>query len=860
MNFHPARAGKSRRYIRCLAPLWPLPLYLIGSAALVAVPATAQTVSDRTLSDVKVENIGNCSRLTITFNIRVQLLSHFPEAAGRELHIGLRPLDRAGASREALRPPTSVPALRSIEFEGDNPAGASLSLLFTRDMRFEVEAGAQPQTIVIRIGEPGSDAICAPGQALTPTVATGETATVPTAAQPDIPIPPGLYVVNLLSAPTAIGDISPAQKKALDGLIVYETVFERDSQSWHRLRVGFLSTREEANALVTKLAPLFPDGWAIKVSADERAQGVASRFRSGEGQDGLPVAGGATTTATAEQIEQTAKMIDGAEAAIKVNDLDRAVQLLTNALALPENANSARAQELLGVTRERKGQQAQARAEYEEYLRRFPRAEGAERVRQRLAALGSGTTSGGALRAVSGKSATAWTWGARGSFSQFYFRDQSTTRFVDASRPNPTAEVDNSVNLNQLLSTADLTLSAGNDRAQFQFRGAGSYAADFRPGGRDIKAITALYLDYSDSVFNTELRVGRQTRNSAGVLGRFDGGWLGWQVRPKIRLNAVAGFPVLTSRQTHVLKERYFYGVSADFGAKGDAWQNSVYWFDQRARGGFVDRRSVGLESRYFTQRFNAFAIVDYDIKFKALNLGLLTLNYNFPDNSNIGLTADYRQSPLLTTNNALIGQFDPNLLQPITDLRGLRPFFTDAQIYGLAKDRTIVTKSVTASYSRPIGKKLQANVDLTWTNTGGSPASGGVDALPATGSEYYYGLQFVGSGLLWSNDIYIVSGRYANTQRSRTYTFDINARVPITSKFRISPRVRYGTRDDKVTTGSFSQLQPTLRLNYYPVRHSEVEIEVGGNFSRQTNVVMGAPMRTTESGYVLSVGYRLDF
>lgn len=830
---------------------------LLPLGSLLETPAQAQIVSDRTLSDIKVDNVGGCSILTVDFNVRIQFLSHFPDNAGRELHVRVRPLDGSGLGRESLRTPTSIPALRSIEYEGDNSAGPVLSLFFTRDMRFEVEAGARPQSIVIRIAEMGAGPICVPG--------SGTSATSPQPLQPgqqapvaDIPIPAGLYVVNLMSAANALGELNDAQRKALEGMIAYETTFERDSQTWHRLRTGFFETREEANTAQARLAALFPGAWVIKVSAEERAQGVASRLRLGAAPQSVQP--GTSPAATPEQAAETAKLIDQAEAAIKVGELDRAVQLLTNAGNFPENGNSPRARELLGLMRERKGQTAQARAEYEEYLRRYPSGDGAERVRQRLGALGAAPQVGTPLRQVSGRAGNAWTWGARGSFSQFYFRDQSTTKFLDASRLDPTAEVDNNVNLNQLLSTTDLTLTTGNDRVQLQFRGAGSYAKDFRPNGRDIKSITALYLDYADTVFNTDWRIGRQTRNSAGVLGRFDGSYFGWQATPKIRLNAVAGFPVLTSRQTYVLRERFFYGVSADFGSKGDKWQNTLYWFDQRARGGFIDRRSIGVESRYFTRRFNAYLIADYDIKYKALNLGLLTLNYNFPDNSNFSFTADYRQSPLLTTNNALIGQFDPNTLLPITDLRGLRPFFTDAQIYGLAKDRTLVTKSMTASYTRPLTKKLQANLDVTWTNTGGTPASGGVDALPSVGSEYYYGLQFVGTGLLWSNDIYIVGGRYADTQRARTKTFDVNARVPLTNKFRLSPRLRYGMRKDKLTDGSFTQFQPTLRINYYPIRHSEIEIELGGNFSHQTSVLMGSTTSTTESGYVLSAGYRLDF
>lgn len=857
---------------------------IAGAGVALPLPAFAQPVDDKVLSDLKVDNVGTCQTLTINFNIRVQMLSYFPVASGRELHVRIRPLDGSAVSqlREALATPASVPALTSITYEGDNPSGPALSLFFDHDMRFEVAAGERPQSIVIRLAEPGAGPVCAEAP-LAPPPASAET---PAAAQPAAAIAEGLYVINVSSTPRQGAALTQAQKDALAGDVVYESRSEEDSQEWHRIRAGFFASREAAEAAKAKLLPLFPDAWVVKVSTDERAAGIASRIDTGPATAAVPAPSGAA--ASPADAAETQRLIGEAEQSIRDKNNDRAIQLLTNALALPANENSPRALELLGLTRERKGQMAHARAAYEDYLQRYPQGEGADRVRQRLAVLNA-PPAGGQLHAASGRSASAWTWSARGSFSQFYYRDQSTTKIPDASNTLG-SEVDNSVNLNQLLNTADITISGGNDRRQIQLRAAGSYTQNFgtsttvittnngvnnlnftsRPGG-GVKALTALYLDYTDNDLNTEIRLGRQTRNSAGVLGRFDGALAGWQAGKHLRMNIVGGFPVLTSRQMDVLTDRPFYGVSLDFGAKRSPVQATIYWFDQHARGGFVDRRSIGLEARVLKKRFNAFALIDYDVKFQTLNLGLVTFNYNFPDNSNFSLTADYRRSPLLTTSNALIGMFDTTTNLPIFSLDGLQPFFTDPQIYQLARDRTLVTKSLTMSYSRPLSKKLQANLDFTMTDTGGTsatPATAGtpeIIGLPAVGKEYYYGAQLVGTGLLWENDIYILSGRYSNAATSRTWTLDANARVPITTKFRLSPRLRYGHRDGKITPstpvpGSFSQFQPTLRINYYPIRHTEIEIEFGGNFSRQSDYTAGAWVHTNQQGWVLSAGYRVDF
>lgn len=859
----------------------------VAASAAIALPEPAfgQTVADRAMSDVKVESTGGCTTLTFTFNIRFQVLSSFP-AKGRELHIRLSTLDNsaAGKQRESLRTPRSVPELRSIEYEGDSAAGPRLSLFFTKDMEFTVSPGPEPQTIVVRIATPGSK-VCASAAETTSQSAAGP--------QQDAG-PPGLYVVNLQSSQGSAPNLSPQQQAALGSGVVYLSQFEKDSQRWYRLRSGFYTTRAEAEAARAKLVAIFPDAWVLKVTPQERSEGITSRL--GFAQPAPPpvsaISGSISAGSDADAAE-TARIIGEAELAIQENNFDRAVQLLTNAVQKPENANTPRALELLGLTRERKGQGAHARAEYEEYLRRYPSGEGADRVRQRLAALGETGQAGqpGTPLREAGKLGGKgdWKWGLRGSFSQFYFRDQGrTSTLIDSSTLG--AEVDNSVNVNQLLTSGDITISGGNDRRQFQLRAAGSFTQNFgtstsittinngnevltfrsRPGG-GIGAVTALYLDYSDNDLDTQLRVGRQSRNSSGVLGRFDGALLGWQASPKLRFNAVGGFPVLSSRQTYVLTERPFYGFSVDLGAKRSPIQTTVYWFDQRATGGFVDRRSVGIETRFLRPRFNAYAMLDYDVKFGQLNLALGSMTYNFADGSNISLTGDYRRSPMLTTTNALIGQFDTINNVPITELTGLRPFFTDDQIYQLAQDRTLIAKSLTVTYARPITRKLQVNADFSLTDTGGTPgtpatvSTAEILALPVTGKEYYYGLQLIGSDLFMGNDIYILSGRLANTASARIYTADFNARIPITSNFRLSPRVRYGYRDSKVTStvlvpGTYSQFQPTIRLNYYPIKHSEIEIEFGGNFSNQTIWNGTAFDRIKETGWVFTAGYRLDF
>ena len=210
-----------------------------------------QTVSDRALSDVTAQTVGDCTTMTIRFHGRVQLLSFFPQTSGRELNIRIRPLDDTGIfGRESLRAPTGIPALRSIEFEGDNASGPTLSLFFKRDVKFDVAAGIEPETIIVSVSETGNPTICKPIALGNPTSATEPKldATTPTLAKsaPDTPIPAGLYVINVISQPDKLSELSIQKASQVNGGLTYETSFERDGLTWHRLRVGFFETKAAA--------------------------------------------------------------------------------------------------------------------------------------------------------------------------------------------------------------------------------------------------------------------------------------------------------------------------------------------------------------------------------------------------------------------------------------------------------------------------------------------------------------------------------------------------------------------------------------------------------------------------------------
>jgi hypothetical protein len=211
-------------------------------------------------------------------------------------------------------------------------------------------------------------------------------------------------------------------------------------------------------------------------------------------------------------------------------------------------------------------------------LRRYPNGEGSEGVRQRLD--GILTASGEAQRLRSSKAQSGGrdeaggpprnggtTWMVSGSASQFYIRDDSFRTLRDPSLPpNPNDDKDaHLTHQNSLLSSFDLSAVWSNDQFKSKFRSSGTEEHKF-DDNREIASVAALFFETTVKQWDLMTRLGRQTRNTGGVVGRFDGGVVSWQANPNMRLNVVGGSPVERRADEPFKDDRYFYGASVDFG------------------------------------------------------------------------------------------------------------------------------------------------------------------------------------------------------------------------------------------------------------------------------------------------------
>ncbi|MGB5651023.1 MAG: tetratricopeptide repeat protein, partial [Sedimenticolaceae bacterium] len=164
----------------------------------------------------------------------------------------------------------------------------------------------------------------------------------------------------------------------------------------------------------------------------------------------------------------------------------------------------------LGVTRAERGQDAQARAQFERYLEDYPEGPEARRVQRLLDDLLAGEETRDEEGRPQGEPEQPWQ--VFGSFDQFYLLnhgkldDQGSETFRSS-----------------LLSTANVNWQGRTGDVDVSGRFLGSYDYSFLSDQDSQSWFSYMYLDLAGVDGRNQVRLGRQRLSASGVLGYFDG-------------------------------------------------------------------------------------------------------------------------------------------------------------------------------------------------------------------------------------------------------------------------------------------------------------------------------------------------
>ncbi|MGD8909061.1 MAG: hypothetical protein PVI92_06900 [Chromatiales bacterium] len=877
---------------------------------LLALASWQAGAQSRALDRIEVRSEADTNVIAVHFNVPVRYVSHVTNDANNEIGIQLQiikspdidPADLLTRDQLSWIPSQAIP-LSKVVYQGSGLGTSSLLISFTTlVLDFRIRESRDFHVMEFILTKPQKLPQVEVEQVPLTDVDAPETRS-PLSFKS---LPLVIYVINLSSEAEPIDQskIAPVPVQANQAL--YTTKVKADGRERHHLRIGFFRTHKEAEKTLKEVKKFYPKARIERADIQERRQAL---FESGllpesemGGEPLVPGTGVVTGVVTAvgnpgpvaegtvESSEALAaigaeaqagpgtgeaarpilpadarlsKMIELIRRAMTAGEYDKAIRMLEGFLEEPENEYTKQAMELLGLARERNGQAAHAKAEYEAFLQKYPEGEDAERVHQRLLGLNTAPKAPKeSVRDPQEQEEEAVEWESHGNLSQYYRR----------------AEVDNEGDENDEVSHSEIeTFFDLNTRRRSQsfdisMKLTGSQTTDLLSDGEgNDEALSHAYIDAQHLDSRSNLRLGRQNLRSSGILNRFDGMVLGYELTPDINLRGYAGLPVESTRDVFLHEHKRFVGIGGDIVNLFENWDVSLYMIDQKVDD-LTDRQAVGGELRYVGDEKSLSGLLDYDVHYGALNFFILQGNWTLADKSRLYMNLDYRKVPLLLTSSAIRGYNDPDLfsedIEPVESIEELLRFESEDYIYTRAEKLSGDLTSIQLGLSRPLSPSLQISGDLTISNTKGTPQQGSIDddgtitsndyvaAVEDTGNEYYYNVQLIKNDLLKQGDIGILSMRYYDASISDTLRLGISSRYPITNLWRINPRLNIAYRKRTDNDNTRLRVSPYLRTDYRLRRNFTLEFEGGASWYKDE--ADSESTKTTD--YFFIGGYRWDF
>jgi tetratricopeptide (TPR) repeat protein len=529
------------------------------------------------------------------------------------------------------------------------------------------------------------------------------------------------------------------------------------------------------------------------------------------------------------------RLMEEGERAMTAHEYQRAALIFDEALAMPGHEDSAHARELLGLARERNGQLAHAKAEYEEYLKRHPEGEGAARVRQRLDALLTARAAPPPLAPPRSQKTPEVDFRGFGSIYVGYRRASALTGFEEEELSD--SSIFSDLYADTRVRREDLTL-----RGQVS----GGYRYDFLSNASaDESRVSSLFFSAENSRVGVSGSVGRRSRSTGGVLGRYDGAELAYQGGEHWRVGVVGGAPVDSPVWDGFELDRYLAGAHLDLGTFARALDLQVFGIGQFGYG-IVDRAAVGGEVRYFRDGISVATFIDYDVHFLSLNVAQLVASWQMTASTEIHTLLDYRNVPILTSQNALIGQ-------PVGDMDDLLDLLDEDEVKELAEDRTARAANLSVGLSHRLSESLQLGFEVAAAHLSDTPSSGGVEGIEGTGFDFSYFAQIVTNGMLVPGDIGLVGLRYFDGDETDLASLTLEGRYPLTRALRFNPSAVASYRFERGDADGVS-LIPSIRFDW---RLWRFVLDAEGGL--EWRVPLG-DQGDRELGYFTTVGVRCDF
>ncbi|MBU1236829.1 MAG: hypothetical protein KJ634_12545 [Gammaproteobacteria bacterium] len=779
------------------------------------------------LERVEVSRTNGHAEIRIDFGIEIQYLRHAPPGKGRELNIFIRrtlpvPPETDVVTETLTAPRTDIVPPFTVTYP---KLGNAVNISFAQETSWEVRPGPDSRSIVVVVPvlrgardvvvevraapppKPAPVPVVEPGPA--PSVAAAPAMPVPTT--PSVPVP---AVAAAVPAPTAPAAPAP--------LVAAPTI--------------------AAAPPPEPLPPPTPSPQPPAAPPPQTPAPPAPLAPAAEAPppDAIP----AVPVLTTEQVESFAQgFMADARKALEEGDLARATNRLNRTLGLPSNNQTESAQALIGEVRELNGEIAKARAEYELYLKLYPKGPQTSHVKERLAALPKSEPRSEARRRPLRRGPAEWM--VYGGLSQYYYTGKS---HIEVTTPPPpglldfTTDVLSLTDQDALITNLDLNARRRDGITDTRIVLRNTDTQNYLDRSRSYNRLYSAYVEQSDKELGYFVRAGRQTPTGGGVLERFDGLNVGYNFSDRWRINGVAGDAVEFLSPF----KKNFYGVSLDMQPQPDEFGFGVYALRQTLDG-FLNRQAVGIETRYFDMHATLYGMLDYDTLYKGINIAMLQGNYRSDEGTNYFTYIDHRKTPPYSLSNALPGLAGMSIKDAIA-AQGIDQVRADAMAL------TATSNMLAVGLTHPLSPRWTLGTDYRAAAISSTEATATMPAMAGSGTNHVFSLQAIGNSLMATNDVGVINTSYIKGATYNGTAIGGNYVFPYGDAWRFDFNLRYYTQSDDFDEKQV-RTSPSLKIAY---RWNPVTIEAEAGAE---NVSIDGPSRTERSNrrYVF-VGYRLDF
>lgn len=806
------------------------PLAVVGHLCLVS-QAQAQL-----LDDIEIKSSGKDAVAVIRFSAPVQFQRSIAAKSGDLVQIFYNILPRKDSTitlvgERRIAGGNGLPQLVVTDeaVSNDDLFKRKLLVRFSQSVGFKVRAGRAKETLEIVMEGMGS--------------LVSSAAPVPKARES------GKHYAVLLQSSTDPGEQLKASIPAiLQEAEVFTSSRVADGKTSFEISLGYFGTLAEAENAQRLLVKRFPAAMVVPLVQAAAPQPSSPLVTQPSDAGAAPA-----VIASAPEVEASAaKLMAVADAANDRGDYQDAIAALDKLLNLPPNTRTRKAQEQIGLTRLKAGDNARARGEFETFLKLYPAGADSEQIRQYLVNLPTETA------VAKGRGPAEPVSTTNGSVSVFYYGGQSQTRsqdFVDSPVGGlPVLQSENSLSgtdQKQVQTNVDVNWRYRDAEKDMRFVVRDTYSADLMPNRPNKNRLSALYFDQRSLTNGTAFKVGRQSPIGGGVLYRFDGVQAAYTFAPKWKVSAVYGVP------TDLLldSKRHFYGAWVDADALAPNMSGSVY-VNQQMIDEQIDRSAVGAELRYFNEGLALSGQVDYDQVLQGLNIATVQGSWQFPDTTVVNFLFDRRATPVRSLGNILFFQ-DPSLPTPARNIQELLATTPIDMLRGQVNGITSFQTQGMVGFTTPLTTNWQAGANVNYTNVDEIKPIAVIlpNGQPSTGDLWSVGLQLIGSNLYSARDTHVFNASFLSGPTYRGTLLSYNNLTGINEEWQVEPSLRLYLQDDSLGN-KMKRWTPGIRMTYRLIKRISLETELTYEIADTTG-----PARNESSQRMFYyLGARFDF